>query len=233
MLREPFTMWSSYGEDGMLYGIMDRLCGITGKNQFPNISYIDIGCYHPMSDNNTYFLYKAGWRGTIVDPNPNVKAQVEIYRKDDLYLELAVATEPGEQEFYMFTDAHSCNTLDKDFADMISKVTGQEVQKTIKVQCKTLDEIFDIHIDKYNNEPTILKIDIEGLDYDVISSYSFKYRPVFIMLEDELLGAFNNSKILQFMAGKNYKPVCSNFLSTLYMDTDNELYSTLFKLGNK
>ena len=29
--------------------------------------YIDVGCQHPISNNNTYLLYKKGWSGINID----------------------------------------------------------------------------------------------------------------------------------------------------------------------
>ena len=29
--------------------------------------YIDVGCQHPISNNNTYILYKKGWNGINID----------------------------------------------------------------------------------------------------------------------------------------------------------------------
>ena len=29
--------------------------------------YIDVGCQHPIKNNNTYLLYKKGWKGINVD----------------------------------------------------------------------------------------------------------------------------------------------------------------------
>ena len=32
--------------------------------------FVDIGCFHPIRYNNTYLLYKSGWRGVNIDLNP-------------------------------------------------------------------------------------------------------------------------------------------------------------------
>jgi FkbM family methyltransferase len=222
---------SSYGEDAMLFGLLDRLKSINHIDMFAKNTYIDIGCYHPVYDNNTAFLYQLGWRGTLVDPNPALKAEVDKYRYLDLFLEVAVDTKTGIKEFMMFNDANSTNTLDKEFVEKLKRSSGQEIIKTLNVECVTLDYIFEKHIERFKSSPMILNIDIEGMDYDVISSYSFKYRPLFIIIEDDILGSFEGSKTKFFMESKNYAIVSANFLSGIYMDKETDLYKKIKKLG--
>lgn len=226
-----FISNSAYGEDAMLFGLLDRLKSITHINMFAKNSYIDIGCYHPVIDNNTAFLYQIGWRGTLVDPNPALKPEIDKYRIFDTFLELAVDISPGIKEFMMFNDANSTNTLHKEFVEKLKKSSGQEITKILNVECITIDQVFKKHIDRFENPPMILNIDIEGMDYDVISSYSFKYRPLFILIEDDVLGSFEGSKIKTFMETKNYKLVSSNFLTGIYMDVSSPFYKDLKKIG--
>lgn len=231
LIVPDFLSNSAYGEDAVLFGLLDRLKAINHIDMFAKNTYIDIGCYHPIIDNNTAFLYRIGWRGTLVDPNPALKSEVDQYRFLDLFLQVAVDTEPGIKEFMMFNDANSTNTLDKEFVERLKKSSGQEILKTLNVECITLDQVFEKHIERFNKEPLVLNIDIEGMDYDVISSYSFKYRPMFIMIEDEILGSFEGSKIKSFMESKDYAVVSSNFLTGIYMDTKTDLYKKIKKIG--
>lgn len=226
-----FMSNSSYGEDAMLFGIMDRISLINRINLFEYSTYIDIGCFHPVIDNNTAFLYKIGWRGTLVDPNPAVVQEVEKYRKDDLFLEMAIAPEPGIKDFMVFSDTNSMNTLHKDFAKTLKNENNMEIVKTLSVNSITMDDLFSKHIEKFGQSPMIVNIDIEGMDYEVITSFSFKHRPLFIAIEDEILGSFEDSKLKRFMESKNYKVVCANFLTGIYMDQSSEFYNKIKKVG--
>ena len=69
------------------------------------------------------------------------------------------------------------------------------------------------------------------MDYEVISSYSFKYRPIFIMIEDDILGSFEGSKLKTFMENNGYTIVSSNFLTGIYMDNTSPLFKDLKKVG--
>lgn len=226
-----FLSNSSYGEDALLYGLLDRIQAINHINMFDKNSYIDIGCYHPVFDNNTAFLYKMGWRGTLVDPNPALKPEIAKYRFLDLFLQVAVDTKPGTKEFMMFNDANSTNTLDKEFVERLKKSSGKEIVRTLNVECITLDQVFEKHIARFKNPPMVLNIDIEGMDYDVITSYSFTYRPLFIMIEDDILGSFEGSKTKTFMESKGYAVVSANFLTGIYMDTETDIYKKIKKIG--
>ena len=226
-----FISNSAYGEDATLYGLMDRLKSISHIDTFAKQSYIDIGCFHPVIDNNTYFLYTLGWRGTLVDPNPIIKDEVAKHRYLDQYLQVAVDVEAGTRELYMFGDTSSINTLDKEFSERLATAGQLQMQKSISVECITMDEIFSRHMQKHNYPPIILNIDIEGLDYDVITSYSFQYRPLFILIEDDILGSFEGSRLKTLMESKDYKIVSSNFITGIYMDTTSPLYKDLKKVG--
>ena len=226
-----FLSNSSYGEDAMLFGLMDRLKSMSQTDTFSYSTYMDIGCYHPVIDNNTAFLYQGGWRGTLVDPNPAVKSEIEKYRPQDLFLQVAVTTDAGINELMVFNDANSMNSMNKDFVERAQKANNMEVIKTLQVESITIDQAFEKHIDRFGSAPSIVNIDIEGMDYDVITSFSFKHRPLFIIIEDEILGSFEDSKLKLFMNSKDYAIVSANFLSGIYMDKQNLLYSNMKKIG--
>ena len=48
------------------YGGVDLLILDIFKNQKKGY-YLDIGCAHPIKNNNTYLLYKKGWNGVNID----------------------------------------------------------------------------------------------------------------------------------------------------------------------
>ena len=48
--------------------------------------FLDIGCNHPLTDNNTYALELLGWQGLLVDINPHLIAKCEEMRKSPAFL---------------------------------------------------------------------------------------------------------------------------------------------------
>ena len=87
------------------------------EDLFVTKTYIDIGSFHPVKDSNTYFLYKLGWYGTLVDPNNYFNALVHELRPNDILYNCAVDIDAGMKEFYMFGDMDSSNTLSPEFAE--------------------------------------------------------------------------------------------------------------------
>ncbi len=78
-----------------------------------------------------------------------------------------------------------------------------------------------------------MNIDIEGLDFDVIKTYTHDVRIPFIMIEDESIDPFNNSPIRLFMEEKGYFPIATTFLTTIYIDSKSKYYPHIRKMGQK
>ena len=53
--------------------------------------YVDAGCYHPLHLNNTFLLYKKGWRGINIDLSDYTINLFNYIRPDDSNINSAVA----------------------------------------------------------------------------------------------------------------------------------------------
>jgi hypothetical protein len=75
--------------------------------------------------------------------------------------------------------------------------------------------------------PFLLDIDIEGMDYEVISSYDFPdgFRPVIILIEDKPpLGDSSDSLLIQnFLTSKSYKLIARTVVTAVYIDENSTL----------
>ncbi len=231
MEYEKFESYSSYGEDSLFNGILKRLSWIMQKNLFDQNTYIDIGSFHPVKESNTYFLYKHGWAGTLIDPNSYFNVLVHELRPHDILYNCAVDVESGTKEFYMFGDMDSSNTLSPEFAERKKNSQHTGISWTAQVPTKTIDEIVKIHLDYFQRTPFFMNIDIEGKDLEVIKTYSHDVRIPFIMVEDDSMNFFNASEIRTVMQEKGYEPIASTFLTTLYIDSTSRYYSNIKKIG--
>ena len=65
--HDQFMDFSQLGEQKIVINILERLC-----QKFPlSETYLDIGGFHPVIGSNTFRLHhKYGWKGVIVEPNP-------------------------------------------------------------------------------------------------------------------------------------------------------------------
>lgn len=230
-MSEIFESFSNYGEDAVLHGLMKRLSQITGENLFSLNTYIDLGCYDPIDGSNTYFLYKLGWSGTMVDANSMMISRGKLVRPNDKFYSYIVSDTSKKEKFYIFGNNLQCSTSDKSFADKIAASHNMEISTSIDIDSKTIDDLMLMHLANFDKVPLIMNIDIEGADLKAIKAYSFAYRPLFILIEDDILSVYSNSELNIFLAEKNYVPVTSNFLTTVFMDASSYYFSKLKNLG--
>ena len=76
-----------------------------------------------------------------------------------------------------------------------------------------------------------MNIDIEGMDHEVIKTYTHDVRIPFIMVEDDSMDMFNGSPIRKTMLEKGYCPIATSFLTTLYIDSESKYTPYLKKIG--
>jgi hypothetical protein len=231
MNYEYFESYSSYGEDAILSGVLKRLSWIMDTNLFQQNTYIDIGSFHPVKESNTYFLYKKGWFGTLVDPNSYFNSLVHELRPYDILYNCAVDIESSTKEFFMFGNMDSSNTLSPEFAERKKNSQHTDVTWTAQVPTKTINEIISIHVDYFQKTPFFMNIDIEGMDHEVIKTYSPDMIIPFIMIEDDSMDMFNGSPIRNTMLEKGYYPLATSLLTTLYIDMSSEYYKHTKKIG--
>jgi FkbM family methyltransferase len=228
---KKFQSNSSYGEDAILNGVFKRLSWVMQENIFQPKTYLDIGSFHPVKESNTYFLYEMGWTGTLIEPNSYMNVLAHELRPKDMLLNCAVDIEEAEKTMYIFGEVDSSNTLSAEFAERKNKAQKTNVGWTAQVKTHTINQIITKHIDYFNQKPFFMNIDIEGLDLDVISTYSHDVRIPFIMIEDDSMESFFHSKIKNVMIDKMYYPIAASFLSTLYIDTKSKYFEHIKKIG--
>ena len=83
--KQSRTYYSQFGEDAVLRALMGK--------RHPKGSYLDIGCYHPKKHSNTYFLYKLGWSGMLVDVEKAKLIACKLIRPSDKTLLCAVSND--------------------------------------------------------------------------------------------------------------------------------------------
>ncbi|MGV3773074.1 MAG: FkbM family methyltransferase [Verrucomicrobiales bacterium] len=138
--------------------------------------YVDIGAYSPFDLSNTYFFYRLGWRGILVEPNPSGAASLKSERTRDIVEQCLVSESEGDAD-YVMTNGGAMNRILG--ADELS--TGLQ---TTKVKKRTLASILDEHLG-LSNSIDILSVDCEGHDLVVLKSNNWtKYSPKIIIAED-------------------------------------------------
>ena len=160
------------------YGGIDSLVLNIFKNQ-KNGFYLDIGCGHPIKNNNTYLLNKKGWRGINIDLDEENIDLFNSYRKKDVNLATAVSDKEGETDLYFYHSKSALNTISKENADF----QKAKVSKIKKIKTQTINKIIENSPFK-DRKIDFLSVDVEGSELSILKNFDFtKYSPKVIVVE--------------------------------------------------
>lgn len=148
------------------------------KNQDKGI-YIDVGCQHPIKNNNTYLLYKKGWEGINVDLDKDNIDLFNASRSKDNNFNKALSSDVNDVDLYFYHKKSPINTIDK----KTSEFQKAKVTSIKKIKTDTLDNI--ILNTKYKNSSfDLLSIDVEGHELEVLKGFNLvKFSPNVIVVE--------------------------------------------------
>ena len=93
---------------------------LIGKRKQKKGIYIDIGCGHPIKNNNTYLLNKKGWSGINIDLDIDNIELFKIYRPNDLNICAAISDEMKETDLFFYHSRSALNTIDKKKEELLS-----------------------------------------------------------------------------------------------------------------
>jgi FkbM family methyltransferase len=186
------------------------------KNGF----YLDVGAQHPISNNNTYLLFKKGWRGINIDLDKKNIDLFKIARPNDYNLNYALSDKIEETELFYYHDSSPINTLNKD----VSKFQSAKIKETKKIKTNTLDNILENL--KINIQIDYMNLDVEGFEEKVLSGFNIKkYKPLVISVEFLDLKMkkleFKNNNIQTILDSNIYKYFIENnyyFVNWLHGD---------------
>ncbi len=164
-----FISYAQNFEDVMLWRALKHI-----ENGF----YIDVGANHPLDDSVTKAFYNYGWNGINIEPEEKFFEMLQLDRKRDINLDVAVSNRSEDITLYIF-EIRGWTTNDLNVAKQ-HKAEGHKY-KTKTIKTKSLDQIC-----KENSvaEVHFLKIDVEGVEKDVLESFSLQEtRPWIIVIE--------------------------------------------------
>jgi len=153
---------SQFGEDKKIIKIFN------GKK---NGTYLDVGCFHPIRQNNTYLMHKNGWKGINIDLNPLSIELFNIARPKDINICAAISGRKTTKELFFDHELSSLNTLSKNHTKFINKAFGIKNLKKKKIKTRKLDEIL---IKNKFKVIDFMNIDIEGHEIEVLKNFNFE-----------------------------------------------------------
>lgn len=207
------TMFSfaQHGEDLVANGLLEGL----GVKQ---PTYLDIGAWEPIQSNNTYFFYRKGGHGVLVEPNPKHTANLRCKRPRDTVLQAGIGLDDTPHlDFYMLSD-DQLHTFDKEQVDWLVSTSNVTVESVVKMPMLPVNRVIAEHF--AGTAPDYLSIDIEGLDLAVLKTLNFqRFRPKVICVETLLTGTLNHKpETGAFLESQGYAPRGATLANTLYVD---------------
>ena len=175
----------------------------TEKLQMTNGVFVDVGANDGIHGSMSYQLEKDGWRGILIEPNPQLVKHLREVRTSPVF-QCAISSTEGDLPFFMVEGPGNIDGLSrfdytKEFEDHVISCGGS-VNKTI-VNVRKISNV--IEEAKNLNEIDLLKIDVEGHELDVLKSFDFKkYNPSLIITEDNFKDSDKSVRL--FLASKGY-----------------------------
>lgn len=187
--------------------------------QIPKVTYMDVGAHDPVKINNTYFFYRRGFRGVLVEPNVDMCKLLRAVRPADTTLEAGIGiTAAREADYYVMTES-AWNTFSKEEAEHMTRATGGgiKVERVIKMPLLEVNDVMKKH---FGGAPTFLSIDAEGLHLAILKTIDFtRLRPAVICVETLVAGTKKHMpEIPAFMETKKYVVRGATFVNTVFVD---------------
>ena len=211
-IRNRAKRKSSYGQTGediLLQKYLPQKSGF----------YIDIGAGRPITGSNTYIFYRLGWRGICVDPISKNYRLLKLLRSKDKIFQTLVGPKSEAINFWEF-EPYVFSTVDEKVANLVKNYPGVKLLEHSKRSVVPLSE-YALEIPE--NVPTLLSVDVEGYDLEVLKSNDWKrFRPTIICVEEWLpnIDVEQESEICVYLFRKGYKRVAYTGLSSIFMHSD-------------
>lgn len=208
---------SQSGEDSIMAYVLMML-GFLPEN----VTYLDLGANHARELSNTYYFYKQGASGVLVEANPDLIPELKLMRSRDVILNSYVSDHDDETvDFYILNGDGLCTADLSAVNNALSINKNLRVTKTEQVRTITIQSILNNYM---KTPPTILNIDIEGEEMNVLAKYDFdNYRPIIICVEmipyeTNLVIDKKNGAITEFLNSKNYMEYAFTGVNSIFVD---------------
>lgn len=182
------------------------------RSFFPDTApgyFVDVGANEPHKDSQSWPLEQAGWRGILVEPQPNLAEALRAARTAQVFA-VACSSPQNAGGTMVLNVAGPYSSLESTLA------AGARRQGTIAVPVRTLDSIL-----LEANAPTpidFLSVDVEGHEIEVLSGFDFaRWRPRLVLLEDHV----GNLCKHRYMCAAGYRLVRRTGLNAWYVPADS------------
>lgn len=190
--------------------------------------YIDVGAQDPIIDSVSFALYERGWRGVHVEPVPMYAEKLRASRPDEEVVQAAIACQEGELSF--FEVAGTGLSTGKGAVAKRHRDGGLDVHE-LHVRSVRLSTLLDQYIDK---DIHWLKIDVEEMEKDVITSWSpSPVRPWIVIIESTRARSpeLNHLEWEADILALGYEFAHFDGLNRFYVHSDRSHLKSLLEVG--
>lgn len=143
-----------------------------------NGKYVDVGAGHPEEMSVTKLFYDLGWSGINIEPNSAFFNELENQRPRDLNMRVLVSDK--SETLAYFSIPGGLSTADQNLSQLYEATGAPQVIEFMKTQ--RLDQILKEAYIK--EEIHFLKIDVEGMELNVLQSMDFeRFKPWIVVIE--------------------------------------------------
>jgi FkbM family methyltransferase len=141
--------------------------------------FVEVGANRPQWASQTWHLEQAGWRGVLVEPQPDLAAELARQRTAKVFAVACSSPENAGKQMRLHV-AGPLSALDRD-----RMAPGAEPERLIDVPVRTLD---DILTEAGAPAPLdFLSIDVEGHELEVLAGCDLaRWQPCLVLLEDHV-----------------------------------------------
>jgi len=203
LARNGRLSWSQFGEDIILRTYLPESLG----------TYVDIGAGHPTHLSNTFLFYQLGWQGVLVEPNPALAQLQKHYRPDDRTLDVLIGTEDADLDFFEFDPWPFSTTAHERAARLV-----EEGVRQVSVSRKRMVRLSTLGLFATPADPTLLTVDVEGLDLDVLKSNDWEeHRPRVVCVEEHGVRPADSSALRSLMRSEGYSLTSQTVVTSIFV----------------
>jgi hypothetical protein len=175
--------------------------------------YLDVGAGRPISGSNSYFFYKKGWSGILIDPISRNHRLSQLLRPRDKF-ERVLVGQSGLVTFFE-TYPYQYSTTSQATYEALLADGLVELKRKSSLTVKPLSS-FNLKISEM--EPSFLSIDAEGADFEVLQSNDWNAcKPRVICVESPQVNDRNSDSIVNYLYERGYLLVEQTHLSKIFV----------------
>lgn len=190
---------------------------------------VDVGAHDGRFLSNSWPFIQQGWRAIAIEPLPKVFQQLEASHHGNpnvSCINKACADFRGQQKLFIGKDGDTGTwaTLCQDDNELFRERRSDEF---VLVEVETLTQILAEH--NFPNDFSLLLIDAEGMDYEVLLGLDFEqYRPRLIVTEEYPLNLEKHNRKHQLLTDNHYR-ICKtiNECNTIWVHESHWIGSGL------